>query len=79
MQRLLVAVTSPWAGQNVELFSGLNNVGDLNVGGTITVHNIQFQVAVPEPSRMVLIAIGMGATLFVRRRPIRKLGAACAA
>lgn len=70
---------SPWAGQNVDLFFGLNNVDDLNVGGTITVHNIQFQVAAPEPSRMVLIAIGMGATLFVRRRPIRKMSAACVA
>lgn len=63
----LIDVT-PWAGQSIDLLFGLNNVDDLNVGGTITVQNIQFQVAVPEPSRVLLLLIGCTGLLMRRRR-----------
>ena len=53
---------SSWAGQNVELFLGLNNVDDENAGGTITVDNIRFET-VPEPSTWAMLGAG-GAVLL---------------
>lgn len=57
---------SQWAGQNVELFLGLNNVDDNNAGGSITVSDIHFQ-GVPEPSTWALISIGISALALKRK------------
>jgi hypothetical protein len=51
---------SQWAGEDVQLFLGLNAADDLNPGGTITIDNISF-VSVPEPTSLIsLIAMGLG-------------------
>jgi probable HAF family extracellular repeat protein len=57
---------SQWAGQNVELFLGLNNVDDNDAGGSITVSNVRFE-GVPEPSTWALVFVGTGALALKRR------------
>jgi probable HAF family extracellular repeat protein len=60
---------SLWSGQNTQLFFGLNASDDNNLGGTITIDDIQFQ-SVPEPASLLLI-LGIAGT-FCSRRPQRR-------
>ena len=55
---------SAYAGQDVELFFGLNSDGV--AGGTMTIEGIEFY-AVPEPATLSLLALG-GLALIRRRR-----------
>lgn len=56
---------SQWSGQNVQLFLGLNASDDDNLGGTITVEDIEF-ASVPEPAS--LSALGIATLLIGMRR-----------
>ena len=55
---------SQWAGEDEELFLGLNAVDNNNEGGTILVNNIEFE-SVPEPTTFAMICIS---SLFLMRR-----------
>jgi hypothetical protein len=50
---------SQWAGQDVELFLGLNSQGNAP-GGTMELENFQFySSAVPEPSSIALLSLAL--------------------
>ncbi len=61
---------SQWAGQDIQLFLGLNVVDDANIGGTIVVDNISFE-EVPEPSALLMMAVGT-VGLWKYRRGVRR-------
>jgi probable HAF family extracellular repeat protein len=56
---------SQWAGENVQLFLGLNASDGNNAGGTVTIDNIQFE-SVPEPG-CASLAAGIFGTVLARR------------
>lgn len=58
---------SQWAGQDIQLFLGLNAADDANIGGTIVVDNISFE-AVPEPSALLMMVVGTVGLWEYRRR-----------
>lgn len=61
---------SQWSGDSIQLFLGLNAIDNNNLGGTVTVDNIEFS-SVPEPRPLYdLCVIGFGAIIIssMRRR-----------
>lgn len=62
---------SQWAGQDAQLFLGLNTADDNNIGGTIIVDDISFQT-VPEPSSLCLAVAAI--VLIACRRRRRNFG-----